>query len=179
MERLLWILLNPTCSIYDIAGPFLKPCFQPAPICRCPGPDTDDAYYRGGCGGPFFKYPIFGSVEIVGFLAVAVGAAALPHTYKVGGHVGVEIITRLLPRKTRLLLDLFTRTLTLMLFAVVAWQMFVYAKDMQQAGEVSMNLEFPLHYIVLSLAVCLGFFSGTIFQQIVDTLNQLRKGTTR
>ena len=47
--------------------------------------------------GRFFKHPIFGSVEIVGFLAVAVAAAAMPHTYKVGGHVGVEIITRLLP----------------------------------------------------------------------------------
>ncbi|HAR35034.1 MAG TPA: TRAP transporter small permease, partial [Desulfobacter sp.] len=56
--------------------------------------------------GRFFKHPIFGSVELVGFLAVAVAAAAMPHTYKAGGHVGVEIITRLLPRKTRLLLDL-------------------------------------------------------------------------
>ena len=128
--------------------------------------------------GRFFKHPIFGSVELVGFFAVAVAAAALPHTYKVGGHVGVEIITRLLPRKIRLLLDLFTRILTLILFSVVAWQMFVYAKDMQQAGEVSMNLEFPLHYIVLVLAVSLAFFSGTILQQIVDTVNQLRKGTT-
>lgn len=129
--------------------------------------------------GRFFKHPIFGSVEIVGFLAVAVAAGALPHTYKVGGHVGVEIITRLLPRRARLLLDLFTRILTLILFSVVAWQMFVYAKDMQQAGEVSMNLEFPLHYIVLVLAISLAFFSGTILQQIVDTVNQLKKRTTR
>ena len=129
--------------------------------------------------GRFFKHPIFGSVELVGFLAVAVAAAALPHTYNVGGHVGVEIITRLLPRKTRLRLDLFTRTLTLIFFSVAAWQMFVYAKDMQLAGEVSMNMEFPLHYIVLVLAVSLAFFSGTILQQIVDTVNRLKKGTTR
>ncbi|PIE62421.1 MAG: C4-dicarboxylate ABC transporter permease [Desulfobacter postgatei] len=126
--------------------------------------------------GRYFKHPIFGSVEIVGFLAVAVTGAALPHTYKVNGHVGVEIVTRFLPRKVRLFLELFTRTLTLIFFSVVAWQMFVYAKDMQQAGEVSMNLEFPLHYIVLILAVSLAFFSGTILQQIVDTLNQLTKG---
>lgn len=127
--------------------------------------------------GRFFKHPIFGSVEIVGFLAVAAVAAALPHTYKVDGHVGVEIITRLLPRKTRLALDLFTRTLTLIFFSVAAWQMFVYAKDIQQAGEVSMNLEFPLHYSILVLAVGLAFFSGTILRQIVDTVNQLKKET--
>lgn len=128
--------------------------------------------------GRFFKHPIFGSVELVGFLAVVVAAAALPHTYKVGGHVGVEIITRLFPRKIRLLLDLFTRTLTLILFSMAAWQMFVYAKDLQQAGEVSMNLEFPLYYIILVLAVSLAFFSGTILQQIVDTVNQLKRGKT-
>lgn len=128
--------------------------------------------------GRFFKHPIFGSVELVGFLAVAAAAGALPHTYKVGGHVGVEIITRLLPRRTRLMLALITRTLTLILFSIIAWQMFVYAKDMQQAGEVSMNLEFPLHYIVLVLAVSLAFFSGTILQQIVDTVNQFKKGKT-
>mgnify|MGYP001766161643 CR=1 FL=1 len=129
--------------------------------------------------GRFFKHPIFGSVELVGFLAVAVAAAAMPHTYKVDGHVGVEIITRLLPRKTRLLLDLFTRTLTLIFFSVAAWQMFVYAKEMQRAGEVSMNLELPLHYIVIVLAISLAFFSSTILQQIVATVNQLKKGTTR
>ena len=126
--------------------------------------------------GRFFKHPIFGSVELVGFLAVIVIAAAMPHTYKINGHVGVEILTRLLPRKTRLLIDLFTRSLTLILFSLAAWQMFAYTRDMQQAHEVSMNLEIPLHYIVLVLAVSLVFFSGTILQQIVDTINQLRKG---
>ena len=128
--------------------------------------------------GRYFKHPIFGSVEIVGFLAVVAVAAALPHTYKAGGHVGVEIITRLLPSKIRLLLDLFTRTLTLILFSIIAWQMFLYTKDMQQAGEVSMNLEFPLQYIVLVLAISLAFFSGTVLQQLFNTVHKIKKGTT-
>ena len=46
--------------------------------------------------GRYFKYPIFGSVELVGFLATIIVAAALPYTYKVEGHVGVEILVRLL-----------------------------------------------------------------------------------
>jgi TRAP-type C4-dicarboxylate transport system permease small subunit len=32
--------------------------------------------------GRFFKYPIFGSVELIGFLATIIVAAALPYTYK-------------------------------------------------------------------------------------------------
>ena len=125
--------------------------------------------------GRFFKHPIFGSVELVGFLAVIVAAAALPHTYKIDGHVGVEIVTRMLPAKIRLWVALVTRLLSLGLFAVIAWQMFVYAADLKAAGDVSMNLEFPVHYLVYVLAAGLGVFSVTIFQRIVDTAKQLRK----
>ena len=124
--------------------------------------------------GRAFKAPIFGSVELVGFLAVIVMAAALPYTYKIDGHVGVEILVRLMPRKTRLRVELVTRTLTLGLFGVIAWQMFLYAADMKATGEVSMNLEFPVYYIVYLLAVALLIFSVTILQCIVDTLKRLK-----
>lgn len=124
--------------------------------------------------GRFFKHPIFGSVELVGFLAVIVAAAALPHTYKIDGHVGVEIVTRMLPKRISLWVSLFTSTLSLCLFSVIAWQMFIYAEDIQAAGEVSMNLEFPIHYIVYILAAGLTVFSVTILQHLIDTVKKLR-----
>ena len=123
--------------------------------------------------GRFFKHPIFGSVELVGFLATIVVAAALPYTYKVDGHVGVEILVRLLSKKTQLIIDLFTRTLTLILFGLVAWQMFLYAADIHETGEVSMNLEFPIYYIVYLLAFGLLVFSVTIVETIIKDIKQL------
>jgi TRAP-type C4-dicarboxylate transport system permease small subunit len=42
-------------------------------------------------GRYFLRHPIFGSVEIVGFMATTALAMALPYTHKIGGHVGVEI----------------------------------------------------------------------------------------
>ena len=125
--------------------------------------------------GRIFKHPIFGSVEIVGFLAVIVMAAALPYTYKMDGHVGVEILVRLLPPRGRLVLEIITRSLSLGLFSLVSWQMIIYAADLKGAGEVSMNLEFPVYIIVYALSVCLVVFALTIFKRIVDTVNQLRK----
>ncbi len=125
--------------------------------------------------GRFFKHPVFGSVELVGFLAVITAAAALPHTYKVNGHVGVEIFVRLLPPKARLWIQVCTRTLSLALFSVIAWQMFLYAGDIKKTGEVSMNLEFPIHYIVFILAVGLTIFSVTIVQRLVDTIKKLEE----
>ncbi len=125
--------------------------------------------------GRFFKHPVFGSVELVGFLAVITAAAALPHTYKVNGHVGVEIFVRLLPQRVRLWIQVCTRILSLTLFSVIAWQMFLYAGDLKETGEVSMNLEFPIHYIVFILAVGLMIFSVTIIQRLVDTIKKLKE----
>ena len=129
--------------------------------------------------GRFFKYPIFGSVELIGFLATIIVTAALPYTYKVEGHVGVEILVRLLSKKTQLIMDIFTRTLSLFLFCLVAWQMFLYAEDIHKTGEVSMNLEFPIYYIIYLLAFGLMVFSVTIIETIFEDIKQLRELKTK
>lgn len=125
--------------------------------------------------GRFFKSPIFGSVELVGFLATIVVAAALPYTYKMDGHVGVEILVRLLPDKTQIWVDIFTRILTLILFILITWQMFLYAEDIQHTGEVSMNLQFPIYYIVYLLSFALLIFTVTIVEMIFQDILKLRK----
>ncbi len=129
--------------------------------------------------GRFFKYPIFGSVELVGFLATIVVAAALPYTYRMEGHVGVEILVRLLSEKTQLWIDIFTRSLSLVLFSLITWQMFLYAMDIQETGEVSMNLEFPIYYIVYLLAFGMLIFSITILETILDNIKKLRELKTK
>jgi TRAP-type C4-dicarboxylate transport system permease small subunit len=125
--------------------------------------------------GRFFKSPIFGSVELVGFLATIVVAAALPYTYKMDGHVGVEILVRLLPDKTQIWIDIFTRILSLVLFVLITWQMFLYAEDIQHTGEVSMNLQFPIYYIVYLLSFALLIFTVTIVEMIFQDILKLRK----
>lgn len=125
--------------------------------------------------GRFFKSPIFGSVELVGFLATIVVAAALPYTYKMDGHVGVEILVRLLPDKSQIWIDIITRILTLVLFILITWQMFLYAEDIQHTGEVSMNLQFPIYYIVYLLSFALLIFTVTIVEMIFQDILKLRK----
>lgn len=128
--------------------------------------------------GRYFKQPIFGSVEITGFLALIAVAAALPCTYKSEGHVGVEILVRLFSKKTQLIIDLCTRFLSLVLFILITWQMVLYAVHMQASGEVSMNLEFPTYYIIYLLAAGLLAFCITILESFFNTLKQLRELNT-
>ncbi|THB80231.1 MAG: TRAP transporter small permease [Desulfobacteraceae bacterium] len=125
--------------------------------------------------GRYFRHPIFGSVEIVGFLATIVIATALPYTHKMDGHVGVEILVRLLSKKTQLWIRICTQLLSLILFVLITWQMFLYAHDIHKTGEVSMNLEFPIYYIVYLLAFGLLAFTATIIESIILNLKQLRE----
>jgi TRAP-type C4-dicarboxylate transport system permease small subunit len=129
--------------------------------------------------GRYFKSPIFGSVELVGFLATIVVAAALPYTYKMDGHVGVEILVRLLSEKAQAWIDILTRSLTLVLFALITWQMFLYGEDIYKTGEVSMNLEFPIYYIVYLLAFGLLIFTVTILETIFHDIKKLRELHTK
>ena len=119
-------------------------------------------------------YPIFGSVEIVGFLAMITIAAALPYTHKIDGHVGVEILVRLLPEKVQTIISIITQFLSLILFSLATWQMFLYAQDTYQGGEVSMNLGFPIHYLMYVVSFGLLIFSLTLIESIINSIIKLR-----
>lgn len=129
--------------------------------------------------GRYFKHPIFGSVELVGFFATIVVATALPYTYKMNGHVGVEIIVRLLSPKTQLIIDVITRIASLILFIIITWQMFIYAHDLKISGEVSLNMEIPLHYIVYVLALGLLSFSVSIVEMIIKNIKEISELKTK
>ena len=124
--------------------------------------------------GRLFRHPIFGSVEIVGFLATTAVAMALPYTDKIKGHVGVEILVRLASDRKQIVIDICTRILSLALFCIITWRMTIYARDMQKSGEVSMNLEFPEYLIIYVTAFCLLIFTLVILQDIIVNIKRLR-----
>ena len=124
--------------------------------------------------GRAFGYPIFGSVEIVGFMATLALVMALPYTHQVKGHIGVEIVVRLLSEKTQTIIDICTGLLSLALFALVTWRMTVYARTMQESGEVSMNLELPEHFIIYITSFCLLVFSLNILQTLINNIKKLK-----
>ncbi len=124
--------------------------------------------------GRFFRHPIFGSVEIVGFMATLAVAMALPYTDRIKGHVGVEILVRMFPEKTQAIIDLCTRILSFSLFAIVTWRMMLYAHTMQESGEVSISLELPEYMVIYVSSFCFLVFTLIILQDIIRGIEKLR-----
>lgn len=125
--------------------------------------------------GRLFRHPILGSVEIVTFMATLSVGMALPYTHKVGGHIGVELLVRMLSERTQAVIDIFTGLVSMMLFAIITWRMGVYAHTKHAAGEVSMNLKLPEHLVIYALSFCLLIATLTILHEMVSNIRKLSR----
>lgn len=123
--------------------------------------------------GRLFKHPIFGSIELVSFLAVFAVAMAMPFTQMNKGHIGVELFVDKLPRKGRLFFELCTETVSLALFVIISWRMFLFSIKLRASGEVSMNLHLPEYAIVFVLACCCVVLCLVILASIIKTFTKL------
>jgi len=119
--------------------------------------------------------PIFGSEEIVSIFAVLAIGFALPYSHKKDSHVGVEILVRLLSKKTQNILKFITNILSFAIFALLTWKMFIYAVTMSKSGMVSMNLELPMYFLVYALSFCLLVLSVCILHDVLKFFRGVEK----
>ena len=128
---------------------------------------TADVIFR------YFGHPIFGAVEIVTFLATILLACAMPMTHAEKGHVGVDLVVRLLSRRGQAVNDAITGLLAFILFVLVCWQCTLYAQTMKKTGEVSMSLEFPNYIFVYVVAVAFGVLCLVIFVELMNNIQTI------
>lgn len=121
----------------------------------------------------YFGHPIFGAVELVSFMATILLACAMPMTHVENGHVGVDLVVRLLSKRSQALIDTITGCLSLGLFSLICWQCVLYAQTMKKTGEVSMSLQFPNYIFVYVVAVAFGVLGLAVLPQIYGNLRTL------
>lgn len=126
--------------------------------------------------GRWFKHPLFGSIELVSILATLSISFAMPYTHKEKGHIGVEILVRLLSDKVQAVIGLCTGVLSMGLFSIVTWRMYLYAVSMKNSGEVSTNLEFPFYLVIYAISACFLVLFLQILQDLLKSIKAL-KGT--
>lgn len=121
----------------------------------------------------YFGHPIFGAVELVSFMATILLACAMPMTHLENGHVGVDLVVRLLSERSQALIDTITGFLSLILFVLICWQCVLYGESMKKTGEVSMSLEFPNYIFVYVVAVAFGVLGLAVIPQLSNNLSKL------
>jgi len=110
-----------------------------------------------------FRRPILGTYEIVGFLGAIVAGFALAQTTIERGHVAVQVVVMRFSPQTQKIIYLITHILSIVLFALLAWECVRYGNDFRASGEVSLTLRMPFYPVVYGIAfsaivVCLVLF---------------------
>ena len=102
----------------------------------------------------FFRRPIVGTFEVVGFCGAIVIGFALPLTTWQRGHIFVDILTQKMSKGAKKWLDLSTRVLCIALFAVIGWNLFSYSHKLMTSGEVSLTIQLPFYPFAYGVGVC-------------------------
>jgi TRAP-type C4-dicarboxylate transport system permease small subunit len=98
--------------------------------------------------------PILGTYELVALsLAIVIGFT-IPKVSLDRGHVYMEIVLAKLPKRSKAIVNTFTRILCLLLFAIVGYNLFLIGGEFRTSGEVSSTLKLPFFPIPYFVGVC-------------------------
>jgi len=101
----------------------------------------------------FFRRPIPGTYEIVGFIGIIAVSFALGATTVEHSHIAVEFLTQRFRPKFQWFISGVNNLIAFSFFAVLAWRSALYAVNLKTAGEVSMTVQIPLYPFALSITV--------------------------
>jgi TRAP-type C4-dicarboxylate transport system permease small subunit len=99
-------------------------------------------------------HPIVGTFEIVALLLGLVIGFGIPQVSLDRGHVYMEFLLEKLSKKSKNLMNTFTRVLCLILFAVIGYNLFNVAARFHASGEVSPTIKLPFYPVAYGVAIC-------------------------
>ena len=101
--------------------------------------------------GRIFGYPVPGTYEIVSLTGGLIIGFALPATSRVKGHVSADILLGKLPEKPRLVLNVTTRLIGMVVFLLAGYGMVIMGVRLKVSGEVTAVLALPFYYVAYAV----------------------------
>ncbi|MBF0530703.1 MAG: TRAP transporter small permease [Deltaproteobacteria bacterium] len=101
----------------------------------------------------FFKHPILGSYELVGFLGATAIGFSLPQTSLNKGQVLMDFVIHRLNKSAQTVLLVLTRLLGLGLFIIIGVNLLIMGQNLRVSGEVSLTLNIPQYPLAYGLAL--------------------------
>jgi TRAP-type C4-dicarboxylate transport system permease small subunit len=122
-----------------------------------------------------FRRPIPGTYEMVSFLGVVTVSFALAYTSVMRGHVAVNLVVRILPKKVQAIIDSIISILGILLFGLISWQSIVYGMSHQKAGEVSMTLKLPIYPVIYGVALGAAAVCLVLLTDLINAVVKLKE----
>jgi TRAP-type C4-dicarboxylate transport system permease small subunit len=120
--------------------------------------------------------PIPGGIEYVSFVSVIMIAFCVPYAQVKHAHIAVDFIIDSFPRRIRLVVNILTVLLSVVLFALLALYAVKFGNKLRIAGEVSMTREIAFYPFVYAMAFC---FVVMVVVLLRDLFKSIAKGVAQ
>jgi tripartite ATP-independent transporter DctM subunit len=122
-----------------------------------------------------FDHPIRGVTEIVEVMMITAVFFGVAHTYNEKSHIGIDLFTSRLTRKSRLVFDFATTLIGLALFAIITWRVLI--QTILYAKENIMHGYTPIPVTPFSAIIALGCtaLSLLMVRDLLRTINEAIK----
>ena len=114
----------------------------------------------------FFDKPQIFVDEVASFLEVLIVFGGAAYTFRVGGHVRVDLVTALIPPAVRAWLRVVTLALGVVFLAVVIWVTTQSALTAWRYGRVSAVMLYPLWWPMFVIPAGLGLLALAMLAQL-------------
>jgi len=104
-------------------------------------------------GSKLFHRPLLGSIDMVQLSQIVAISFAAGMAQILGRHVQVEFVYNLLPRRAQAVIDSIWPLLSLGLFIVVIWRLWVLGNSFKTTGEYTATAYIPLYPFAYALAL--------------------------
>jgi TRAP-type C4-dicarboxylate transport system permease small subunit len=101
-----------------------------------------------------FGHPIVGTFELVGLGGAVVIGFGIPITSWNRGHIFVDFLINMFPNAIKTGFNVVTRLVSIGLFILVGWNLFVLGGDLLKSGEVTLTRQLPFYPVAYGLGVC-------------------------
>ena len=119
-----------------------------------------------------FWRPIYGTYDVVMLLGSILVAFALGYCAVRRGNIAVELVIALLPQRVQAIIDSITGILSVGIFAIIAWQSWVYGTDMWERGEVTMSVYIPVHPFIYGVGFGCAVLCIVVLVDLIKALDK-------
>jgi TRAP-type C4-dicarboxylate transport system permease small subunit len=119
-----------------------------------------------------FGRPITGTYELIALGGAVVVGFAIPQTTIDNANVAVEFFVEGRSRQIQDILFAFSKSLGIILFALLGWFLYEKANDLYKDGFVTSTLKAPFYPVSYGLSFCCFVESLTLLGQIVGRLGR-------
>ncbi|MGI6214673.1 MAG: TRAP transporter small permease [Christensenellales bacterium] len=127
------------------------------------------------CARIFFKAPIPGLTDLVGFASGISAFFAFAYTQKEKGFISVDLAGEFFPKKLQLILHVLFSIVEIILFALVTYRFFIYGISTFENNNVTWVMYLPYYPVAFIGCLGMGILTITMVAQNIERFFELKK----